>query len=250
MFVQVRRACAVLLLAVGAGVTSNACVPNDSSLFIRSCLVTPLDSCKIDVSLSAPFLSKGALDAAFASEYNCPLMMENQLVVRGDTNKLRTETSRISVYAADVTLLNGEGKIITRADGSSAQFTTTISGFVDPGTGATPGFGATFVTLIDAATAGDLGEAARTTCLLQEVEARVIVHGRTLGGTELTSNEFAFPIQVGYGVLCVDPPGVSCKSATDKPPDNCRLGLDSEVDCRYLGTSCLDPANGFDEFCD
>lgn len=248
MHVHVRRACATFLLACGAAFLPSACVADESTIFARACLAIPDDTCSVDFSPSSPFLSGGFLDTAtHRFEYSCALLVGNQLVARGDPNKLRTETSRVSLYEADVTLLmvpagstTGEPAVITRSDGSTAKFSTTISGFVDPGTGTTPGYGGARVTLIDAATAKDLGKQAFSTNLVQQVEARVIIRGRTLGGLEVETNEMRFPIDVGYGTSCDHPAGIVCnKVGTEKPEDSCHRGQDAVTDCRLFGADCL-----------
>jgi len=67
-----------------------------------------------------------------------------------------------------------------------------------------------------------------------QVVVSVYLHGRTLGGQELVSNEFKFPIDVYGGQLCQVPPGDTCVNSTTKPAADCLLGQDAAVDCRAL----------------
>ena len=59
----------------------------------------------------------------------------------------------------------------------------------------------------------------------------VIARGRTLGGTEIESAPFSFPITICQGCTCSDP----CDGISDAKAD-CRFGLDGH--CRYVDTAC------------
>ncbi|HEY4119482.1 MAG TPA: hypothetical protein VGM56_16555, partial [Byssovorax sp.] len=155
-----RRLSATVILAVCGGLAIPACVKDESSMFVQGCLVQTLDTCEATADPNAARRSIGLLDAAFAVEYTCPLLIGNQLVARGDTTTLKTETSRIQVYGADVTILDDGGNLITRGDGSVASFTVPTSGEVDPGTSTLPGYGIAEVLMLDAATVADLGTTA------------------------------------------------------------------------------------------
>lgn len=232
------RAGAVAFLAMAGGVVSSACVADESSLFIRECMVIPRDMCLVQPSTTGAFLSSGVVDAAFRSEYTCAALLENQLVARGDVNKLRTETSHIEFYQAEVQVMTDDPKskstVLSRPDNSPAQFTVPISGFADPGNGGQPGLGLTFITMIDSATLQGLRAKALTSGNSQRVVSSVIVKGRTTGGLEVHSNEFRFPITVFAGSLCTDPPGEQCAQGSSKPTADCLPGQDSNVDCRLL----------------
>src|SRR5688572_26794596 len=98
MLVHQKRACAVIFIAAGGSVMAPACAPNEGSMIARACLAVD-DVCSVEYNPSTPFYSKGALDTAFASQYECALLVANQLVARGDPNKLRVETSRIHLLS-------------------------------------------------------------------------------------------------------------------------------------------------------
>jgi hypothetical protein len=70
------------------------------------------------------------------------------------------------------------------------------------------------------------------------VVAEVRVFGHTLGGDEIESAIFNFPIDVCYGCLVAFPleavENGSCLNATEAAPDfdGCRAGQDDPIDCR------------------
>lgn len=230
MNVTLRRASAVALLAMGGTTLASACVRNESSIFIRGCLSVPRDSCTVQASVNATFLLDGMIDSVYKAEYECLAMFENQIVPRGDVNKLRTETSRIEVYQAEVQVLNDD----PTSPSAFAQFTVPVSGFADPGSGAEPGLGITNIVMIDSNTAKQLGKTALASNKQQLVVASVVLHGRTLGGLEVESNEFKFPIRVTAGGLCAEFDGEPCVGSTQKPTADCLRGQDALVDCRAL----------------
>ena len=213
---SLRHRGAFFLFATTAAVMlASGCAPNESSLFIRQCQAVPQDTCEVTADPTAFSRPSGVLDIAFAARYSCPLLVGNQLVTRGDPDRLRTETSRVQIYSADVTLLNTTG-------GSLGEFSTQTSGFVDPSTGAQPGYGLADVVLINAMPA------------VGDVVAQVVLHGRTLGGLELTTGEWKFPIHICQGCLC----DRSTCASTDMPPKNCHIGTDAPVDCRFGLAGC------------
>jgi hypothetical protein len=234
------RTGAALVLTGGAALlaSSSGCADNESSLYVRHVLAGD-ETCVFTADPEAAFIGGGVLDVAFRSEYHAALLVGNQLVQRGEPEKLRTETSRITLYAADVSIYYPSGDVVARADSSAASFSIPVSGFVDPGDGSEPGYGIAPVTLIDAQTALDLGGTIVSSGLVQDVVAGVIVRGRTLGGNELETPEFQFPIAVCFGCLLdfpseADDPttaAVDC-DVPGQPAASCRLGQDRRVDCR------------------
>jgi hypothetical protein len=239
--VLLTRACALVFIAGVLATLPSACVANESSLVARACIAPDPTTGEVEFSPTSTFISSGVLDTAFRFEYVCQMLAVDQLVARGDPNKLRTETSRIVLQWADVQLLDKDDRVITRSDGSAAEFSVAINGFIDPGTGNTPGYGGASVLLVDAATAKDLKTEALRTCLVQRVTASVVLRGRTTGGLDLTSNEFRYPIEVGYNNLCSIPAdGSACDDTSGTPPANAFPGQDAPVDCRLLGGSCVE----------
>lgn len=226
------RAGAVLFLGASAALIAPACADNESSLFIRACMSVPPATCGVKADPTAPVLSSGILDAAIASEYRCAALVGNQLVRRGDPDRLKTETSRIQIYGADVAVLDTSGAVLGRSGGGSAEFFTPASGFADPGAGTSPGYGLADVVLIDAALAADLASQITATKVVQQVVVSVVLRGRTLGGNEIKSAEFQFPVQVCKNCLCDTR---TCADPMAEQFKNCRPGLDSLIDCHDVG---------------
>ncbi|MEO7328083.1 MAG: hypothetical protein ABI193_05870 [Minicystis sp.] len=233
---SLRRVGALFLCLAAIGTLNPGCAADDGlegALFIRQCQAVPSDTCTVTADSSQLALSGGTLDVAFGHNYSCPLLVGNQLVARGDPNKVRVETSRIQITGADVRILDANGDPVAKADGSPQEFFTPTSGFADPGTSTSPGFGLADVVLLDVQTAAKQLVAHPNGVILI---AAVTLHGHTLGGNELTSGEWKFPIQVVPRTASCDlSPCVN--GDTDQPKPNCREGLDSSVDCR-LGCPC------------
>ncbi len=222
------RAGAIVMLTVMGGVLAPACAVNESSFFVRGCLLEPPDTCMVTPDTSTAQRESGFFDAAQGFDYQCPLLIGNQLVARGDPNKLRTETSRIQVESADVQVFATDPS--TGEAVPLPAFSVPASGFVDPGSQSAPGYGIARVTLLDAFTASQhVGET---------LVSHVIVRGRTLGGNEIATGEWTFPIVVNPPLSLCDLTGcIPGATSMEKPTKNCHPGADDFTDCR-LGCNC------------
>ncbi|MDI1450076.1 hypothetical protein [Polyangium sp. 6x1] len=240
MKIQRRHVGSVAALLALGGLLGAGCAENRSSLFVRGALVFDSDTCEVTAEASAATLLRGTLDVAFTTEYSAALLVGNQLVRRGNAATLRTETSRVIFESADVHTFDAAGNEL-------GAFTAPATGFVDPSTGTEPGFGFVNVVLVDSgssAAALGAGGGSRTPV---EVIASVIARGRTLGGEEVATGEWAFPVDVCRGCLVVYPPEADdpltlerdCSVTADAPSGICRPGRDNVVDCRLC--SGLDP---------
>jgi len=219
LFQRVLSASVVLGLFV-----ATACAHDDSSLFIRS--VQAPDSCTYKNDPTQLSLLGGTVDAAFLASYRPVVLVGNQLLAQQKNESFRTETSRISLEGATVTLTDTQGAELT-------SFTSLTSGFVDPGSGSSPGWGLASVTLIDPKTI----DALRTQIPkggTKKLVAHFKVFGHTLGGNSIESNEAQFPIDVCYGCLVFRPADALCSQLADvgsvKAP--CVAGQDEPIDCR------------------
>ena len=97
----VRRLCALVLLTATGGLLASACADNESSLFIRMRLARTGD-CDVTCGPGEEFWTQDAVDAAYTGSHSATLLVGNQVVARGDSDVLRTETSRVQLYEADV----------------------------------------------------------------------------------------------------------------------------------------------------
>ena len=205
------------------------CAENESSIYIRQVAARLAPECRVEADPSKDLRMRGMLDLGLSSDYHADLVIGNQMVSQGWGAGLRTETSRVRLEGAVVTLRTKGGTVID-------DRTTDASGFVDPGTGESPGFGITSVALVEPGTVDDY--VGRT------VIATIRVFGTTLGGTEVESGDFTFPIGVCYGCLvsfpldALDPVGTSveCTQGGETPDDDtnpCRWGENDAIDCRW-----------------
>lgn len=206
------------------------CAENESSLFIYG-FKAPSDppACLVDLTTTGGiFLSGGTLDVELTTTYIGYVLVQNQLVPRGSKDQLRTETSNIQITQAQITIEDVSG--------------TGITSYTVPGTGmATVGdTGYLGAILIDPTTGASFQKllAGATKGTQKLLVSRVKVFGRTLGGTEIASNEVAFPINVCYGCLITYHPGPTsdCEPSADATTEElpCRIGQDDVVDCRLL----------------
>ena len=241
---------AALALA-GLGALVPACADNESTIFVRNVLSAGSD-CTVSPDPGGLSRPSGLLDVALRSEYVASLLVGNHLVARGDGNRLRTETSRVRLYATEVEVLDASGAVLGRSDGSVAAFSVPISGFAEPAAGATPGFGIAGTVLIDAATAASFRSSLGASGATANVIARVVVRGRTLGGTEVETPPFEYPITICSGCLVAFPaetddpakPGLDCDVAVQAADPICLPGQDEAVPCSLCRGNpvCTPPA--------
>jgi len=203
------------LFAIGAlGAVPAAlggCADNDSALFIRSVIALKAGDCLARAQPDATMLAYGVLDTSFGRSYVASLLVGNQMARQGDRDKVRTETSRIALRGAIVSVRDAFGNVIK-------EFTTDGAGFVDPGNGTEPGYGIMFAELIPAdLIAVDPGAGST------RVNVSVRVFGETLGGQDIESSELIFPIAVCNGCLVSIPPdaiGATNRCTEGVPPDD------------------------------
>lgn len=215
----------VLVGAVAAPI-GPGCVQAEAPFFIRSAKALSCD----EITVDSADLGRGRMDVRYACSYSAVLELGNQLVKRGDETKLQIETSRISVTAFDVEILDAGGSAITNSTGAAAAFTFASTGFIDPSSSGNPGYGLASALLVDGATAQTLAAQGGGTII-----ARITAHGRTLGGNDLTSRPFDFPIDVCVGCLCAQPADDTCVGSMSAPKEQCFLPQDVPFDCRLLG---------------
>ncbi len=224
---------AASFVTAALGMLNPSCAENEVSIFIAGVL-SPDEQCEITASPSEPRLSRGILDRSFGTPYVANLLIGNQLVPRGSSDQLRAETARFRVEGAIVEVQSTDG-------GTLDEFSTTASGVIDPAEGSEPGYGFASVILIPP----DVGA--------NEVVATVRVFGRTLGGEEIESAEFSFPIELCDKCLIQFPgdadnpatPEYDCTPSEDDPiSTSCAPGQDSPIDCRAcvsFNPGCLAP---------
>ncbi|MCC6217776.1 MAG: hypothetical protein IT376_23155 [Polyangiaceae bacterium] len=225
-----------LVLAMASAGAAGGCADNETMLFVVGVQAVEGD-CLAKPDLSKPFRGAGVLDLALRNPpvYSAALIVGNQLVQRGDEEKLRTESSHISLEGAEVTVTDLAG---TQLD----AYTVDVSGYVPATKGNEAGYGVATVPLIPGG--GDITAGAT-------YRAIVRVFGRTLGGQVVESGEFVYPISVCFGCLVTFPVdawdqtlSTSYECNSTQPPedsDACIIGQDTTIDCRLCrGNSVCD----------
>lgn len=227
--------------ALVSAVAAPGCADSESMLFIRQVMFRASPECSVRAEPDGLAVLTGVLDISFRTEYNATILVGNQLVPRGSTDLLRTETSKVTLNSAEVTVQLADETFLN-------SFTVPVAGFVNEGQGQEAGYGVVALPIIDAGAIKALKKARQST--LDEgkparVVSRIKVSGRTLGGNTIQSGEFQFVTNVCYGCLVSFPseaddpntPEVDCSltgAAQTAAASNipCTSGQDGVVDCR------------------
>lgn len=232
------------LLTLGSLALTPSCADNNSSLFVIGVIALDASACVAKNDTSSPMLAAGTLDTAFANSYTAFVLVGNQLTQRGSREQLRTETSRISLRGAEVTLTTLDGKEL-------GTYSTVGTGFVDASQGDAPSYAAMAVNVIPPA----LGSSAAVKAA-RVVLAKIRVFGDTLGNTSITSSELDFPINICEGCLInydtadpLSPDAFRCSAAgstaTTTETEPCAFGQDKKFSCTTCAAAyeiCRDPA--------
>lgn len=221
-----KGACALVLSALGVLAAAPGCVDAEAPFFIVSAMARSCDPITVD----GPVLGRGVMDLRYSCEYSAILLLGNQLIRRGDDATLKIETSRISVTRFDVQLLDAAENPIQRADGSTAEFSYPSAGFVEPARASQPGEGLAVALLIDGATAQAIGSRLLDDTPGNEITtviARVTGYGRTLGGDDMKTRPWDFPIDITYDSLCV------C-SLESESTESCLIPQDGSFHCSVM----------------
>jgi hypothetical protein len=236
------------LLTFGSIVLTPSCTKNDSSMFVIGAIDISATTCLAKADTTDALLAGGTLDTAFAQSYTAFLLVGNQLTQQANAQQLRTETSRISLRGAEVTLTDVGG-----ADVAGGHYSTVGTGFVDASVGDAPSYGVMAISVIPD---GLLANIKAPPVVL----AKIRVFGDTLGGSSITSSELDFPITICEGCLVQYPAedddpaqamnatykcattASTTTTTTDVPP--CILGQAQPFACTECSASvplCRDP---------
>ncbi len=221
-----KGALALVLFTFGVLTAGPGCVEAEAPFFIISAKARTCDA----ITTDSNDLGRGTLDLRYSCEYSAVLLLGNQLVRRGDDSTLKIETSRISVSRFDVEILDAAETAIQRADGSAAQFSYPSNGFVDAARANQFGEGLAATLLIDGATAQALGARLFDNDPANDVTtivARVTGYGRTLGGDDVKTRPWDFPIDLTFGALC------ACSQDSESSED-CLIAQDQTFHCSVM----------------
>ena len=232
-----------ILTAVSLAAGLSGCADNDSSLFIEGVLAISNTDCVAQPDADAEFLANGLLDVLFARGYVAAVQVGNQLTQQGNREKLRTETSRVQLEGAKGTVFD--------VLGGEHEFEALATGFVHPASGTDPGVAAMFVNLVPADVIDQLADA---DAVFGQMAVRFKVYGTTLGGEEIESGDFTYPIAVCEGCLVDYPPDANvnmggdylCGNPSDTADDEpvCHYGQDQRFPCSACAASfdeCTSP---------
>lgn len=230
----------VIGVASTALVFTPACADNDQSLFIHGVLAPSTNrqnnSCIYTSDPTQALLFEGQFDVGAVDSYSVTVLVGSQLIQRSDTTNARSESNRAHINGAIVKVTDPNGAVL-------GEFTSLGSGFVDVSQQNQAQFGPTAFTVIDQPTQAKIGPLLPDQSKL--VVANIKVFGKTLGGVDLESGEFQFPIRVCNGCLISftsgdDPatPGLDCNlpltaasggGAAQLP---CAIGEDETTPCQ------------------
>jgi hypothetical protein len=197
----------------------SACADNDSSLFIAGVMVVKPPTCTVTADPTQPQQFSGILDVGVTSSYQAVLLVGNQLTARGAKQELNTETTRVVLDRAEVSLRFPSGQQISCGNENCSEFSVYGTGFATSTTGEDPGWGLFNAELIPPLVAQTLSAQIGSSTDLLSVVATVKVSGHTLGGKRLDSAPLSYSIDVCNGCWCV-PTGGVCLRGQDA---QCRL---------------------------
>lgn len=224
------------LLVLGGALLSGSCVDNNSSFFVFGVMDISRSQCVAQPD-NPVFLASGTLDRHFANGYEAAILVGSHLTQRGSREKLRTETARITVTGAHVTLFGTNHQTI--------DFDSAATGLVNPASGTDPGVASVFTRLVRKEDESQLGDDG-------QIIARVRILGTTLGGEDVETGPFDYPITLCTGCLVTFPadvlaPDGSCNAVDNNAPDVnvCFFGQDSAFPCTACAASdpvCANPS--------
>lgn len=225
-----------------------SCAHNDSSLFVHGVMAPPGSSgggiCSYKADPTQPQLFSGTVDVAFLAAYRPVVLVGNQLIQQGKSENFRTETNRIQLQGAVVTVEDSAGQQLE-------SFTTLSSGIADPAAGSSPGWGTVAPTLVspDLITRMRTGkfpsgkvDSTKDIKVVKNASKRLVVRfkvfGQTLGGQSVESNEQQFPVNACNGCLVYFPPD-SQDPAIKNPDGSTRPNCGAQGDVASLRTPCV-----------
>ena len=213
------------------------CQENESMVFVRGAMKLEAGTCEATADESATLLMNGVVDRVFKSPYRMSLLVGNQLASKGQKSRARTETSNVILEGAEVLVMNPRGGVVRE------KFTSPGIGYVPVGSGEGTGYGVMNIVAIPLNTDQEIEEIDGG-----YVIAEIKVFGKTLGGQEVESGVYKFPITICKGCLIQFPSnlmtGTECKASQEEETLPCVLGQDDPIKCSICAavyTDCKKP---------
>jgi hypothetical protein len=168
------------------------CAEDQTMLYVRA-IVPPTKGCGFDGSVDANVvaLTWGMLDWSCKKEYSANILIANTMQ-RNPSNELRrTEANRVQIQTIEVNAILPGGAVVA--------YDLPATAVIEPADGTTPGYAVVGVPLLPFRKI----EFSRIpgTGLVKQVDFEIRVRGKTLGGNEVTSAPFLFPVRIGEGIL-------------------------------------------------
>jgi hypothetical protein len=215
--------------------SGGGCADNRATLFIVQVNAPDTSTCITKNTIDSDIYLRGVLDRAFTKEYKADLLVGNQMVERGNKDTAQAETSRVNLEWADVSIENeATGDVV-------ASYREAVSGFVDASKGTDPGYGLARVTLVSMKASLSVmpdGDTTSTSSKPVRLVSVVKVSGKSLGGVDVESGEFRFPVTVCYG--CLYAGGDCSASSTSTTTGPCVVGNDMGVSCKVCQLTASD----------
>jgi hypothetical protein len=241
-------------LATAVGIASAlcslipSCADNNQTIFVRQVQQLRAPECTVTSDATAFVASTGFVDVGLASNYVIFPLVGSQLLARGDARQSKAESNRVVIQGAEITLVAPDTGQPLALAGVSNPYTVIATGTIDPSASSNASYGVTEVEILppsvvalqrQALAAGGIGTS--TT-----IHAKMRIFGKTLGNTEVETEDFTYPINVCYGCGVFVPadavePTVSgarnCRGGTTGGTTTtrtvCKVGQDSLTDCRF-----------------
>lgn len=198
----------------------SGCVADDNPGFFIKHNASPDTQCMWNES--SPALGSGMLDIGYENaRYSVFPVYNSQLRSRYTANPSRVDTNKIQITSANITLTDASG---TPLPIPQPSFSVTTSGLVDTALDSTIGVGLGQIQIIPSIAANEiraLGLVAPPTATTAgtyfDMVAHVTVLGRTIGGVDIETGEWDWPITLCDGCLqCAgEPPDVACHPGQD-----------------------------------
>jgi len=233
------------------GAVLPACATNDQTIFIRGVLAPSANrqggSCIYNSDPTQALLFEPLLDVGLTNSYSAVMLVGNQLIPRGDPQNNRAESNRVHINGGIVKVSNPDGSLIR-------EFTSLASGFADPQNNNAPGYAPIGLVVVDAPTKDALLPSVLTKGTSRTILVTVKAFGVSVGGVDVESGEFQFPMQICRGCLVIQDgqdnavmvPKRNCAKAPESTAGAitgpCYRGQDLPISCRDCqGLDVCDP---------
>jgi len=168
------------------------CAEDETMLYVRA-IVPPTRGCGFDgtVDVNVITLTWGMLDWSCKKEYSANVLVANTMQRNASNEIRRTDANRIQIQTIEVNAVLPGGAVVA--------YDLPATAVIEPADGNTPGYAVLNVPLLPYRKI----EYSRIpgTGLVKQVDFEIRVKGKTLGGREITSGTFLFPVRIGEGIL-------------------------------------------------